>query len=234
MFKFFVILQLIFCLVQTDAKAEPDFSSVQVVTSFYEPYSYLDDGLAQGVAVNQVRKIFAELNYFPDIKIYPWVRAYKKAVNTPNTLIFSIARTLEREELFHWVGEIVNFNVYLFKDKKRKDIQIDHLNQASPYRIGALHQDVKAQYLSKNGITTTPLTNEESGIKMVLNQRIDLLPTDIVSMKHRLKKLNLPSDALVPAYFLKEISRPLYIAMSKDTPTEIVEAFKAAYKRAFP
>jgi hypothetical protein len=53
-------------------------------------------------------------------------------------------------------------------------------------------------------------------------------------MKHRLKKNGLPEDALVPAFHLKEISRPLFIAFSKGTSLEIVEAFRSAYKRAFP
>jgi polar amino acid transport system substrate-binding protein len=218
----------------SESKAEVDLSEIKVITSQYEPYSYFQNGKAQGEAVNQAYKIFAQLKFMPTIKVYPWARAYQTALNTPNTLIFSMARTAEREDLFHWVGEIVNFNVYLFKDKKRSDIEFKELAQAAPYKIGALNEDVKGKYLAGKHLNITSLTNEETGIKMVLSQRIDLLPTDIVSMKHRLKKLGLEEDALVPVYFLNEISRPLYIAFSKDTPIETVNAFRVAYKKAFP
>lgn len=195
MFKFLLIILSVFCLFQSDAKAEPDLTNLQVIASSYEPYSYLENGVAQGEAVNQAHKIFAELNYHPDIKIYPWPRAYKTALNIPNTVIFSMARTPEREDLFHWIGEIVNYNVYLYKDKRRKDIQIDHLAQAAPYRIGGIDEDVRGLYLAKKGLKTVHLTIASTAVMMLLNQRIDLLPKDVGSMKHSLKKLHLAPDA---------------------------------------
>ncbi|MDV7339684.1 transporter substrate-binding domain-containing protein [Terasakiella sp. A23] len=230
----FIFVLMLSSLTFSKVEAGPDFSKIKVITSFYEPYSYLENGSAQGVAVNQARKILAELKFYPDIKVYPWARAYTIATNQPNTALFSVARTPEREDLFHWIGEIVDFDVYLFRLKKRDDINLTQLADARNYKIATLAKDVKGEYLRKNQIKTTPITNEETGIRMILSNRIDLLPTDLDSMTHRLEKLNLPSDALVPALHLKEISRPLYFALSKDTPPEIVAAFKAAYKRAFP
>jgi len=227
---FLVIMALSFNKVQ----AEAHLSKVHVITSFYEPYSYLDNGNAQGVAVNHARKLFAQLNFYPVIDVYPWARAYKTALSAPNTLIFSMARTPEREDKFHWVGEIVGFNVFLYRDNNRPDIKLKSLRDAKHYRIGALSQDVKGQYLGKNNIPVTPLTNEETGIKMVQNGRIELLPMDKASMEHRLNKLNLPDDAMIPALHLKEISRPLYIAFSKNTDMEIVEKFRTAYEKVFP
>lgn len=224
----------VICFALQPCKADVDLSKVNVITSIYEPYSYLSDGIAQGTAVNQARKILAELNYFPDIKVYPWARAYTHALNEPNTVLFSIARTPEREEKFHWIGEIVGFDVYLFRNKIRDDIQIESLKDAANYRIGALIKDVKGQYLKIHNIPVTDINNEETGIKMIMNARLDLLPTDLVSMKHRLKKFGLAEDQLVPAFHLKEISRPLYIALSQGSDPEVIKAFKAAYKRAFP
>lgn len=232
-------LSLIFFLivgsfVSREGIANDKFPEVEVVTSYYEPYSFQDDQGVQGFAVQQARKVFAELDFFPSIKIYPWARAYNIALKQPSMLIFSMARTPEREDKFHWIGEIVDFNVFLFKAKGRENLNINNLDDLKGYKIGALHKDVKGEYLLKKGVKITTLNNEEIGIKMVLNRRIDLLPTDIVSMKHRLKKNGLPDDALEPVFHLKEISKPLYMAFSKDTPIEIVEAFRSAYKRAFP
>lgn len=216
------------------AKAEADLSRVRVVTSFYAPYSYSEEGNTQGLAVNQVRRLLAELNYYPTIKIYPWARAYTIALNAPNTALFSIARTPEREDLFHWVGEIIGFNVLLYRHKDRDDIQVNDLADLKKYRVGALSKDVKGQYLRSKEITTIDINSEENGIKMLQNNRIDLLPTDAHSMEYRLKQNGLAEDTLVPVFALKDISKPLYIALSKDTAPEIVSAFKEAYKRAFP
>ncbi|WP_417789386.1 substrate-binding periplasmic protein [Terasakiella pusilla] len=216
------------------AKADTDLSRVQVITSFYAPYSYSEDGNTQGLAVNQVRRLLAELNYFPTIKIYPWARAYTTALNASNTALFSIARTPEREEMFHWIGEIIGFNVLLYRHKNRDDIQVNSLSDLKKYKVGALSKDVKGQYLNTQGIATIDINNEETGIKMLQTNRIDLLPTDRHSMEYRLKQNGIPADSLVPIFPLKDISKPLYIALSKDTDPEIVAAFREAYKRAFP
>lgn len=228
-----LICSLHLSAIQT-AKAEADLSQIQVITSFYTPYSFKEDGNTQGLAVNQVRRLLAELDYFPTIKIYPWARAYTTALNTPNTALFSIARTPEREDLFHWVGEIIGFNVILYRDKTRDDIQVNSLSDLKKYKVGALSKDVKGQYLNKKGITTIDINNEEAGIKMLQSKRIDLLPMDAHSMEYRLQQNGIPRDTLVPVFPLTDISKPLYIALSKDTAPEIVTAFKEAYKRAFP
>ena len=234
MFRFVRTAFVCFFLVINTVKAEVDLSKVSVITSFYEPYSYSEDGVAQGMAVNRARKIFAELNFYPPIHVYPWARAYKLALTKPNSIIFSVARTPERENKFYWIGEIVDFNVHLCRDKNKPNIQVPNLDALQDYRVGALNQDVKGQYLKKKGVKVTKIKSELTGIKLTLSGRIDLLPIDMNSLKFRLKKLGLAEDTMVSAYPLQEISRPLYIAMHKETPIEIVEAFKAAYKRAFP
>jgi polar amino acid transport system substrate-binding protein len=234
MFRLTITALTFLFLAATAAKAEADLSKVHVITSFYEPYSYLEDSVAQGIAVNQAREIFAELDFYPVIHVYPWARAYNLALTKPNSIIFSVARTPEREDKFYWIGEIVDFNVHLYRDKNKPNIQVPNLDALQNYRVGALNQDVKGQYLIKKGVEVTTINSEVTGIKLTLSGRIDLLPIDLNSLKFRLKKLGLAEDAMVPAYHLQEISRPLYIAMNKETPIEIVEAFKAAYKRAFP
>ncbi len=231
------LAKVVLCAVfffSTNSFAQPDFSKVKVVTSFYEPYSFAEEGAAQGIAVNQVRKILAQLHFFPNINVYPWARTYNIALNSPNTLIFSMARTPEREEKFHWIGPVVGFDVHIFKHKDRKDIQIHNLAELRNYQIGALRKDVKGQYLKKHKIDVTELTSEENGIKLLLNNRLDLMPADITATRYRLEKMGLSPDILESVYYLNEISRPLYLAFSLDTPIETVNAFRDAYQRAFP
>jgi len=231
------LAKAIFCAVfffSTNSFAQPDFSKVKVVTSFYEPYSFAEEGAAQGIAVNQVRKVFAQLHFFPNISVYPWARAYNIALNIPDTLIFSMARTPEREEKFHWIGPVVGFDVHLFKDKKRNDIHVQNLAELRNYQIGVLRKDVKGQYLKKQKIAVTELTSEENGIKLLLNNRLDLMPADITATRYRLEKMGLSPDILEPVYHLSEISRPLYMAFSLGTQMETVNAFRDAYQRAFP
>lgn len=218
----------------TQVRAQPDLSKIRVITSFYEPYSYAEEGVAQGIAVNQVRKILAQLHFFPPITVYPWARAYNIALSTPNILIFSMARTPEREKDFHWIGPVIGFDVHLFKHKDRDDIKVEQLSDLKNYSIGTLRKDVKGIYLKKHGVTTNELTSEETGIKLIMNNRLDMLPADMNATRYRLEKMGLSPDTLQSAYHLTDISHPLYLAFSRQTALETVTAFREAYQRAFP
>lgn len=233
-FRPLVLLSLLILSPFTPAKAQADLDKIKVITSFYEPYSFKRGEQVEGEAVAQARHLFKELDFHPTINIYPWPRAYELALNQPNVLLFSVARTPQREDLFHWVGEIVGFNVFLYRNAKRDDIQVHNLQDAGKYRVGALNKDVKGQYLREQGIDAITLNNEENGIQMVLSNRIDMVPMDKVSMQHRLHKNRLKEDSLVPAFKLEAISKPLYIAFSRGTDPEIVQLFQDAHKRAFP
>lgn len=220
-------LKLIF--LSTHSHASEDLSNINVITSIYEPYSYSNNGRAEGIAVDRARKIFAQLDFAPDIEVYPWARAYNLASTTPNSLIFSMARTSEREKLFYWIGEILEFNVYLYKKKTNISLVINTIEDLKKYQIGALVDDVKGIHLRKLGIKTFDLSSEENGMGLVMLGRLDLIPVDASSLKFRLKKLNLPEDALTPTLHLTEISKPLYLAMHKDTPIKLVNIIKRAY-----
>jgi len=228
---YFLIIGL---LLSFQAQAQPQLSEVKVVTSVYKPYSYAEDGAAQGIAVNAARQIFSELDFFPPINVYPWARTYNIALNTPNTLIFSMARTPEREDKFHWIGPIVGFDIHLFKHQERDDIQVNNMFELKRYHIGALRKDVKGQYLRKQGIEVTDINSEETGIKLLLTHRLDLMPADIHATRYRLREMGLNPNELKSVFHLKEISRPLYIAFNKKTPPELVALFREAYKKAFP
>lgn len=58
MFRHIITALIFLLLVPNTARAEVDLSKVNVITSFYEPYSFLEDDVAQGIAVNRARKIF--------------------------------------------------------------------------------------------------------------------------------------------------------------------------------
>ncbi len=229
--KLFLVLIISFWCTQT--QADQPLDKLQVVASSFSPYSYSEGGTARGIAVNKVRQLLDTLKYAPKIKVYPWARAYNTTLHTPNTMLFSVARTAEREESFYWIGQIIDFNVYLYKDKKRTDIILNDLTDAAPYRIGALNQDVKGEYLRKKGLNVIDIPNEENAIMMAQQNNIALLPMDAVSMKFRLHKLGLSDDAMVETLKLEEISHPLYIVMNKDSDPLLVETVRQAFSRAF-
>ncbi|WP_135077420.1 transporter substrate-binding domain-containing protein [Terasakiella sp. SH-1] len=215
------------------SSAQDEFADITVVTSSFKPYSYIYNGTPRGISVAQAQRIFKELDFDPQIHVTTWPNAYKRALKRPKTLIFSMIRTPEREDKFHWIGKIAAIEAFLFKKKGNEAVQLATLEEGLAYKTGALSKDAKGKHLIDQGYKIWPISSQNSGVKMVLSGRLDMIPADINSLNQSLKELSQPKDALVPVLKLKKVSKPVYIAFSKDTPQELVERFRAAYKKAF-
>src|SRR5690606_32928683 len=125
-------------------------------------------------------------------KVYPWARAYTLAKSSRNTLIFSIARSADREKLFQWVGPLAPYQVYLYKLRSRTDIDIDDVQQAKLYQVGGEYQDIKQLYLKSEGFREDWNIELERTVELNLRKlfagRIDLLPMSETSLPYVLRK----------------------------------------------
>ena len=209
-----------------------EFDKIRVVTSVFPPFSYSENGVVKGVAVDQARRMFAELGFDPKIEIYPWARTYTIAEREPNVLIFSMGRNAQRESQFKWVGEITGFDVHIYRAGHRSALQLSSLEDAKDYKVLGLIKDIKSDYLRSQGVDVLDVRSEELGIKMILAGRADLMTSDRNAMNYRLKKMGLDPRAVEPIFPLRELSKPLYAAFSKDTDDSIVERFRDALAKS--
>lgn len=206
-----------------------------VVTEHLPPYNYQDGTTVKGVAAEVTQALLKEVGLQADIHVLSWVRAYLKALKQPNVLIFSIVRTPDREEFFHWIGKIAITKSCLFKLADRKDIQINHLEDARPYLIGTWREDVREQYLRSQGFLSqkqldssgSPIQN----IQKLMMRRIDLVADSDLSFYFQLHRLNYDPNLVVKAFEIDAISLPYYIAFSKKTSPDLVEAFRDGLER---
>lgn len=202
--------------------------TLRVVSSEFPPYSYSAGKHAEGIAVDKVRHLLDSAGFAPTVEVYPWARAYEVALREPNVLIFLIARTPEREEQFHWLGTLIDFDVKLFRLKDRSDIDLGSLQDLAPYKTGSLNRDVKGQYLMEQGAKTISYATEESGVHMLKRGYIDLMPAEINSFHYRVQRLGYSPDDFAQAWTLDAISKPLYLAASRNTSPELIERIQQA------
>ena len=94
------------------AFAEP----ITIFTEENPPYSYSKNGKVTGIATDIVKSVLSDLKNTSEIKMYPWARAYHRALTESNVLIFGIDRTPEREDLFKWIGYVSRQNRFLFAE----------------------------------------------------------------------------------------------------------------------
>lgn len=225
--RLWLALMLLVCPVSGSVTAQEQ-SNLRVTTSNFPPYSYEEKGEVKGIAVGRIKEIFAKIGLSPDIKVYPWGRALYTVRNTPNTVLFSVARSPERELMFHWIGTVIDYNVHIYRRADRTDIHVDTLDDLKNYSFAGLQKDIKTEYLKKRGVDVYGVSLEENAIKMLNAERVNLIASDIHAMEYRLKELGLDKENFVSVLTLNELSKPLYLVANQKTDPAIVEKLRRA------
>lgn len=204
-------------------------TEITIVTNDMPPYNYVQDGKMVGMATEVVQAVLKEAGVQAEITVYPWVRAYKMALEENNMLFSCIIRLPNRETLFKWIGTIAPRLTYLYKLKSRPDIILNMLEDAKAYTIGYVRDDAKVQYLKGKGFSIREVvTSEEQNIKKLEAGWIDLTPYDKLAFVYKVKELGWDLAAFEKAYFLEEISGETSMAFSTHTSDTLVDTFRKA------
>lgn len=203
--------------------------TITVVTEEYPPYNYMDSSKRiTGFSTEVVQEVLKRAKVDYQISMYPWARAYQMAQDGPNVLIYSIGRNEKREAMFKWVDVIAPYNVYLYKLKSRADIKGADLASLKNLRIGAVREDVRAQFLDKEGIKSDLVTDDGVNAKKLATDRIDLFPIDELAMVALYKREGMDPASVVKVAKLEALSSGLYMAFSQQTADELVNKCKKA------
>jgi polar amino acid transport system substrate-binding protein len=229
--RYFLFLFICF-LQESEAQESLDEIVINVVTEDSYPYQYLDDARVKGPASALVKRVLEEAGFDYRQNVLPWARAYSYAQTKPNTLIYSIARTSERESKFKWVGHLTLLNYYLVGLSSLKLSPPVMLNSLKEMNIGTIRNSANHIYLTSQGFKYLHLlTSSEQIVKMLKLGRIDLFPTDYATFQLSCLHLMLDCREIVPIYRLEETSTSLYMAFSLQTDDRIVNKVRAAYQK---
>ena len=124
---------------------------VQVYTEDRAPFNYLDEnGQLSGVSTEIMRAVFRQANIEASFHVYPWARSLFIVQHTPDALIFSIARSKEREGKFIWVGELVPFDDWFYRADDRKDIAPKNVDDIKcGYVVCVVNKDIAEDLLQQ-------------------------------------------------------------------------------------
>lgn len=201
---------------------------ITVVTEEYPPFNYSEGGRITGFSTEVVEEVLKRARLEFDLGIYPWARAYQMAQEAPNVLIYSIGRNDKREALFQWVDVIAPYDVYLFRLKSRTDIKVTDMASLRRYKVGAVRDDVRAQFLEAEGIKADLVTDDGVNVKKLSGQRIDMFPIDELAMVALYKREGVDPNTLVKVMKLDRLSSGLYMAFSRQTPEDLVNRCRVA------
>ncbi|NNG02076.1 MAG: transporter substrate-binding domain-containing protein [Desulfobacteraceae bacterium] len=225
--KRFLALSLALSLIATVAfAASPnDFT---YMTEQYPPFNFDDNGQIKGIGQDIMVEMMKKLGVSQPVKMMPWANAYQQTLNKPNTCLFSMTRTEERDPLFKWVGPLSSTTVALTA-MKSKNIKITSLADVNNYKVGVVRADIGEQLLLNGGVNAENLDATAKtliNIKKLQAGRIDMISYEENVTKWEIKNNGFNPDEFETVYILKE--GELFYAFHKSTPDEIVRQFQKA------
>lgn len=207
---------------------------LQVVTEHFPPFNYLENGQLTGYSTELLTAMLAQAGVPAQYSLLPWSRSYQQALTQSNTLIYSIARSEERDPLFEWIGPISKRRIFLFKLASRKDIQISSLAEAAKYKIGVVREFASTRLILQQGwlperaLDFAPST--ESNLRKLLAARVDLIVgMDWVTL-FELTQL-LKEEQSLEAVCLIDDTAPLYFALNKQSDKELIRKLRLAFDK---
>ncbi len=198
---------------------------LKIITCQCPPLSYNLKGEAAGPLVDIVKSIQKITNTNETIYVYPWARGYDQLHNQPNVMLFSTTRTTHRENMFKWVGPIVEKR-FSFHAKKGSKIKINSLKSAKKYDIGVIIGSNNEQFLiSKDFKKLYRVTVEKQNLMKLQESRIDLWYTDTAQSSALMAELSL--EGMAEEVYTVQKSKSYY-AFNMKTPDSIVKKWQNA------
>jgi polar amino acid transport system substrate-binding protein len=200
---------------------------LQLYTEEYPPLNYARGERPVGLAVDLVREILARTGQGARISLVPWARAYQAAQSEPDSGVFVIMRTAEREALFQWVGPVAVV-VTSFYALRGSGVRIASLEEAR--RVGTIA--VPRQWYSYQALQASGLDNlygvigPQQMMSMLSHGRVPVVVADNVTLESLLALGGLQVADVEPLYgFLRSEA---YIAFSPATDARRVAEWQAA------
>lgn len=219
-----IIASLLFFLPQSIISAE-----LIILTENLPPLNFIKNDVLTGPAVDIVREIQLRVGSHEQIQVYPWARAYNRALEEENIVLFGMARTEVRQDKFNWIGPIAEKRDILVA-KKKSGLVINSLEDAKQVdHIGTLRGDAKEIFLQRHGFTNLVSTHDDQkNANKLLLGRIDLWATKIPGLKAICILAGVDYHEIIEVYNMRKSE--IFIAISKKTSDKIVQAWTDVFE----
>jgi polar amino acid transport system substrate-binding protein len=199
-----------------------------IVSENSPPFNFVKHDTFTGSSTEIVREMLRRMHRADTIQILTWARGYNLALSRPNVVLFSTARTNQRENLFHWIGPLyrVRFGFYA---KKESGLRLTSLADAK--KVGAIatyKNDVREQLLKSQGFTNLDSSKSPaSNLKKLISGRVDLWLFSNLGVERVANQIGIDPDELELVLPFKDAYS--YIAISKGTSQAVVNQWRAVF-----
>lgn len=231
--RIFIIPCCLFVALQPAYSLSPGFQSkVKVVTEVLPPYQFLDkNNQASGYSIDVINQLFSNAQIDFELEFYPWPRAYRAAINNKNTVIFSLARTPQRESAFLWIGKLHGEEYAFYRLKSMPNIETSSLNQIMNYSVAVMRDSPNDQFLTDRkfvAIERTPDVGQT--VKMLFEKRVDFLFGSDAALKSKIRQQGYNEELLKKVFRVPELDADLYIAIGLGSHPQLVYELQKSYQ----
>ncbi len=218
-FRFFLLFCLLFSM--PCSAAEP----LTLLTEEYPPFNFTKEGELTGVTTQVVQEITRRLGISDSIEVVPWARGYERLRTEPNIVLFSAARTPEREALFHWVGPIYSERLSFYA-RKADARHIESMEAAKQMgTIATYRDDFGQQTLKSLGFTNLDSSNSpQSCVRKLMAGRVDLWFVSNIGAAKIAQEAGIDPEEIEEVFTYKQSSS--YIAFSKQTSLATIQQWQ--------
>tara|TARA_R110002153_G_scaffold190217_4_gene343017 strand:+ start:22729 stop:23481 length:753 start_codon:yes stop_codon:yes gene_type:complete len=210
--------------------ASANSAPLHVYIAEYPPFQILDEEKGHtGFSVELFKEIVKLTQIEVEYIAVPWVRAQSIVAEQANSVLFSMAKTPERDKLYTWVDTIYLVNEGVFALRDRKDITINSLEDVHKYSIALPRGDVSITTLNifpNNTDDVVIVEHQEQCIKMLNLSRVDLNYNNDVGFFVAAKMLGFSPDQFKQVFITRQTE--LGIAANKNTNPESLNKIRQA------
>lgn len=210
---------LLFIISCAPSAVKPVEGKLRVITEVYPPFNFVDKNKnVTGQSVEIVQAMLKKLGTTASIEVMPLSDGLVLTKKGPNTVVFSINKTSQREESYKWVGPIGEYK-QLFFARKGSSITVNKLEDAKTVtKIGVYKGDAGNNFLASKGFTNLDESQTDvEALKKLMNGSVQLWLGNESGLAVTAKEAGVNPNELVAIPFV--ITRAdLYIALSPDFP----------------
>jgi polar amino acid transport system substrate-binding protein len=204
-------------------------ADILYITENYAPSNYVEEGELKGVAVDLLKAVWKQMGVDEQpILVYPWARGYQTVLNRPDTVLFAMSRTVDRENLFKWVGPIYRGR-YSFISLSGADYSIPTIEEAKSLLIGVIREDLGEKILRDRGIPDSQISRVSSLIQLV--QMLEAGRIDLICVYEDTIYRFLSGMTVSPSLFETKLvltETVMYYAFNRETSDGLVTMFQEA------
>lgn len=212
-------------------------AEITFLTHDVEGATYLDsNGMLRGkpnsgkraFTVELVRRMMSALDHPQRFEIIPFKRGFMYVQKKPDYALFNVSRKPEREKMAQWVGPLLDEVTFLYEltDTPTPVISPDDARKVDGIcvRIGTVDDKILAEE-NFNNILQNP--SGANCFKMLVSGRVNLVSSDIHSVKSKLKQADIPADKIRRTPVIVHKSQG-YIAFSNNIPKAVIARWQKA------